>query len=121
MKKVLLTLLLCCGIFCAFQANAGAKEDFEAYIAACQKNVPAGVKVIGDFQHRVIYGSWPLNVQSSQVDRSKTPEIKRGMLNMIKKFPKDVKIIKRLNIILVYCYITSDRQAITITLSPNEL
>ena len=121
MKKILLTLLLCCGIFCAFQANAGAKEDFESFVAACQKSVPAGVKVIGDFQHRVIYASWPLNATSAQVNKSKMPQVKREMLKMLKKFPQDVKIIKQLNIITVYCYVTKDRYVVPITISPNEL
>ena len=120
MKKLLPALLIFCAVFSAFQANAGAKEDFETYVALTAKNTKGG-KVIGDYDNRIIYISWPLKVQSSQVDRSKTSEIKQGMLKMIKRFPEDVKILKRLNVILVYCYITIDRQVLSIALSPNEL
>ena len=77
--------------------------------------------VTADNKYRIIYIAMPLSANKSSI----TPEVKKAMLDAMlqemRKQDADRKVIKDLKINLVYNFITSDKNIVTIPISFNDI
>ena len=122
MKKICLVLVLvvaACGVF----ASSADKTQFRQYVELTKKSPtnPEGMTIVADEQYRIIYATMPLAIDSSNVNEQKIDVMRAGMLQEIKKYKNDIKIMKDLKISFVYTFVTSDKKVFCISFSYQDL
>ena len=123
MKRFLLSCLvvslMCSGLY----ADKLEDNQFRQYVELTKNspNNPEGMSVTADYTYRIIYVTLPLALNKSSVTSKVMSEMKEAMIQEMKKEKEDCKVIKDLKIYLVFTYITSDKNLVSISLSYKDL
>ena len=126
MNKLLPALLIFCAVFSAFQANAGAKEDFEAFVnatradAAKLKNSGVIMGIGADPIYKIIAVNFKAPAASNKLTPAVLQNQKNNMLKVMRTKQDDVRTIKRLNITIIYNLITTDNKIVSMPIYASD-
>ena len=123
MKKVFLSVLLFIGMITGVYASSLEDTQFQQYVELTKKNAdnPAGMTVTADSKYRTIYIALPISANKSSVTQDVKKSMREAMLQEMRKHDGDRKVIKDLKINMVYVFITSDKNIVSIPISFNDI
>lgn len=123
MKKVFLSGLLFIGMITGVYASSLEDTQFQQYVELTKKNAdnPAGMTVTADSKYRTIYIALPISANKSSVTQDVKKSMREAMLQEMRKHDGDRKVIKDLKINMVYIFITSDKNIVSIPISFNDI
>lgn len=121
MKRIALAFLVGLTLFGVVKAGETEDIQFEQFFEVSKKNMPSNCIAVADKVNRIIFVTGHIEADYDSITPELNKLVKKQMLEEMKKFPADARIIKELKITSIYHFITSDKKVVTVPIYWHDL
>ena len=114
MKRIALAFLVGLTLFGAVKAGETEDIQFEQFFEVSKKNMPSNCIAVADKVNRIIFVTGHVEADYDSITPELNKLVKKQMVEAMRKFPADARIIKELKITSIYHFITSDKKVVTV-------
>ena len=121
MKRMVLALFASLALFGAVKAGETEDIQFEQFFEVSKKNMPSNCIAVADKVNRIIFVTGHIEADYDSITPELNKLVKKQMVEEMRKFPADARIIKELKITSIYHFITSDKKVVTVPIYWHDL